>query len=146
MPRNDFVELCLELLAPLGAVRARRMFGGHGFYVDDLFFALASAERLYLKANAETRAHFVAAGCEPFAFNNKTGRIETSYWSVPAEAMDSPALMQPWARLGVQAAVQARKPAPAKPVRPAKRKPKVPAETTSAGPRPRARGGRRAAG
>jgi DNA transformation protein len=31
-----------------------------------------------------------------------------SYWTVPAEAMDSPALMQPWAQLAVQAALAAR--------------------------------------
>mgnify|MGYP000287609516 CR=1 FL=1 len=33
----------LELLAPLGRARARRMFGGHGLYVDDLFVAIVDA-------------------------------------------------------------------------------------------------------
>jgi DNA transformation protein len=31
-----------------------------------------------------------------------------SYWTVPAEAMESPALMQPWARLAISAALRAR--------------------------------------
>lgn len=30
------------------------------------------------------------------------------YWTVPAEAMESPALMQPWARHALAAALRAR--------------------------------------
>ena len=59
---SALVEHCLELLAPLGAVRARRMFGGHGLYCDDLFFALIASDRLFLKADAVTEPAFAAAG------------------------------------------------------------------------------------
>ena len=45
------------------------MFGGHGLYVDDLFVALIACERLYLKADADTRPQFAAAGCEPFVYD-----------------------------------------------------------------------------
>ena len=48
MPPPGFVAHCLELLSPLGEARARRMFGGHGLYVDDLFVAIVAGERLYL--------------------------------------------------------------------------------------------------
>jgi DNA transformation protein and related proteins len=105
---NEMVDHCLELLAPLGAVRARRMFGGHGIYCDDLFFALIAAERLYLKVDAQTRPTFEAAGCEPFVYSARTGAIAMGYWSVPAEAMESPALMRPWARQALSAALRAR--------------------------------------
>lgn len=37
MPEPPFVDHCLELPAPLGPVRARRMFGMWGLYVDGLF-------------------------------------------------------------------------------------------------------------
>ena len=33
--------------------RSRRMFGGHGLYVDDLFVGLIAFERLYLKVDAQ---------------------------------------------------------------------------------------------
>lgn len=105
---HDLVAHCLELLAPLGAVRARRMFGGHGLYCDDLFFALIAGECLYVKVDATTQPAFAAAGCEPFVYNAKTGAIAMSNWSVPAEAMESPALMQPWARQALAAALRAR--------------------------------------
>jgi DNA transformation protein len=105
---NEFVTHCLELLAPLGAARSRRMFGGHGFYVDDLFVALIAAGRLYLKVDAQTRGRFEAAGCEPFVYDGKGQSVTMGYFSAPEEAIESPALMQPWARLAVEAALRAR--------------------------------------
>jgi DNA transformation protein and related proteins len=108
MPSADFVDLCLELLAPAGKVRARRMFGGHGIYTDDLFIAIVAFDRLYLKVDASTRPQFEAAGCQPFVYEGKARPIEMSYWTVPAEALESPAEMLPWARLAIQAAVAAR--------------------------------------
>jgi DNA transformation protein len=106
---NDpgFVDHCLELLAPLGPVRAKRMFGGHGLYIDDVFMALIAGDRLYLKVDADTRERFVDAGCEPFVYDSKRQSIAMSYWSAPPEATESPALMQPWARLAMQAALRA---------------------------------------
>ena len=120
---NEFIAHCAELLAPLGGVRARRMFGGHGFYVDEIFVALVLNERLYLKADAQSRALFEGAGCEPFTFDKaRDGAVEsitTNYFSAPEEAMESPPLMQPWARLALAAALRARatKPRAARPVR-----------------------------
>lgn len=108
MALPPFVEHCSELLAPLGPVRVRRMFGGWGLYVDDLFLALIAYERLYLKADAGTRERFAAAGCEPFVYNAENKQVTLGYWTAPDEAMDSPAPMQPWARLALQAALAAR--------------------------------------
>lgn len=133
---HALVDHCLELLAPLGAVRARRMFGGHGLYIDDLFVAIIAFDRLYLKADEATRERFAGAGCEPFVYQKpprpsrrdglppegaqgNLGRpgvaldgqgqsVTMGYWTVPAEAMESPQLMQPWARLAMAAALRAR--------------------------------------
>jgi len=105
---HALVDHCLELLAPLGAVRARRMFGGHGLYIDDLFVAIIALDRLYLKADEATRERFADAGCEPFVYDGKGKSVTMGYWTVPAEAMESPQLMQPWARLAMAAALRAR--------------------------------------
>jgi DNA transformation protein len=84
------------------------MFGGWGLYVDDLFVAIIAFDRLYLKAGADTRAAFAAAGCEPFVYDAKGQQVSLGYWTAPAEALESPALMQPWARRALQAALSAR--------------------------------------
>ena len=105
---NEFVAHCLELLGSVGAARSRRMFGGHGIYVDELFVGLIAFERLYLKADASTRASFEAAGCQPFVYDGAGKSVTMGYFSAPEEAMESSPPMQPWARLALAAALRAR--------------------------------------
>ena len=144
-----FVAHCLELLAPLGAVRAKRMFGGHGLYVDSLFIALIADERLYLKSDDHSRAAFEHAGCEPFAYSRSDrSAVTLGYWSAPDEALESPQLMAPWARLALASALraQASKRAPQSPRLAAKerktaaRKASTAAMTASTGRKAKARG------
>jgi DNA transformation protein and related proteins len=104
---DDLVEHCLELLAPLGVASAQRMFGAHGLRIDGVFMALVAFERLYLKVDDQTRAQFAAARCEPFTYTGKGKPVTMSYWTVPAQAMDSPEQMRPWARLALEAALRA---------------------------------------
>jgi DNA transformation protein len=113
---QGFVEHCLELLEPLGNARARRMFGGHGFYLDELFVAIVVADRLYLKADERSRPDFERAGSRPFTYEGRLRAVTLGYWSAPEEALESQAAMQPWARRAMDAAVRARlsKPAPAR--------------------------------
>jgi DNA transformation protein len=88
------------------------MFGGWGFYCDDLFFAIVANDILYLKADAQSAATFEAVGGEPFRLVRKDGRSDTmNYWTVPEDAMESSAEMLPWARAALAAAARNRKPA-----------------------------------
>jgi DNA transformation protein and related proteins len=116
---DAFVSHCIELLGSVGTVRGKRMFGGHGLYVDELFVAITSQERLYLKVDAQTRPAFEAAGSEPFVYDRQRQTVALGYFSAPDEAMESPPLMQPWARLALAAALRARaaKPRAASPAR-----------------------------
>jgi len=103
-----FVEHCMELLGSLGKVRSRRMFGGHGLYVDDVFLAIVFDDRLYLKVDAQTRSAFEAQSCPPFVYGSAGTSVSLSYFCAPDDAMESPALMQPWARLALAAALRAK--------------------------------------
>ena len=118
---QELTRHCLELLSPLGVARSRRMFGGVGLYVDDIFIALIDDEQLYLKADELTRARFEAAGAgQPFCFPKDCELVATSYLRPPEEAMESPALMLPWARLALEAALRKRTPKSA--VKPGRKK------------------------
>jgi DNA transformation protein and related proteins len=106
--RPGLVEHCLELLATMGVVSARPMFGGHGLRIDGHFMALIAFDRLYLKVDAATRPQFEAASCEAFVYAGKGKTVTMSYWTVPPQAMESPMWMQPWARLALDAALRAK--------------------------------------
>ncbi|MBC5765739.1 TfoX/Sxy family protein [Ramlibacter albus] len=113
--QEGFAEYCRELLAPVGEVQGKRMFGGYGLYVDGWFVAIIVGDTLYLKADGETQQHFIDAGGRRFVYEIRGKQQGMGYWTVPTEAMDSPALMAPWARLALDAA---RRAAPARKAKP----------------------------
>jgi DNA transformation protein len=115
MSDSGFVSHCLELLAPLGQASSRRMFGGHGLYVDGLCMAMIIQDALYLKVDDGSRPLFERSGCRPFTYATKTGeRHALGYFTAPEEAMESPAEMLPWGRKALASAVAARAKGPAK--------------------------------
>jgi TfoX/Sxy family transcriptional regulator of competence genes len=71
------VAHALELFAPLPGLRVKPMFGGWGFYSEDVFFALVAFDSLYLKADAASWSPFEAAGCQPFRYSYPDGRTLT---------------------------------------------------------------------
>jgi len=135
------LDWTLELLAPLGAVRARRMFGGHGLYLEGLFIAILAGDGLFLKADAQEQAAFAAAGSSPFSYHRQGGALTVmAYWRAPDEAMESPEGMAPWARRALASALRAAADKAAAPAA----KPRAAARKTTpsqAPPRPRRRTG-----
>ncbi len=91
------IAVLIELMAGLGPVKARRMFGGAGLFADGVMFALVIDDVLYLKVDAESRAAFVAVGSRPFTYEGKGGKIEVSYWQAPERLLDDPEEMSAWA-------------------------------------------------
>lgn len=115
-PRNDFAMYCCELLSGVGPCTAKRMFGGYGISTSGLTLALVadlgSGDKLWLKADADTRGLYEAQGCERFTYemtrNGVTAPHSLSYYTAPEEAMESPAVMLPWARVALECALKAR--------------------------------------
>lgn len=108
---DPFVEHACELLASLGAVRARRMFGGWGLSVEGMNVGLVAWDTLFLKTNAQTEPRWLAAGARPFVYEARGKAMRLHYHTPPDDALESPALMAPWARLALEAALAARAPA-----------------------------------
>src|SRR5262245_11711087 len=88
-----------ELLAPLGPVMVKRMFGGGGVFLDGLMFGLVTDGALYLKVDDRNRPAFEAEGLEPFTYARMGGRaMLTSYWRTPDRLLDEPDEALAWAR------------------------------------------------
>lgn len=110
MRDDDFLGWLDELFSDFGPVSTRAMFGGHGVYHDGRILGIVIDAALYLKADDETRGAFEEAGCSPFVYESRGRTVVMSYWSLPAEALDSPQAFLPWAKRAHAAAM--RKPAP----------------------------------
>ncbi len=108
----------VELLEGSGPVRARRMVGGFGLHVDGLFVALIAFERLYLKAGEAGEPLFRQAGGQRFGYAAEGRTVALRDGTPPAEALAAPALMQPWARRAMQAALSAGARPAARPAQP----------------------------
>jgi DNA transformation protein and related proteins len=101
----SLVELLKELLAPLGQIGVRGMFGGAGVYCDGRMFGLISADTLYFKADEGNRAAYEAEGMAPFAYEARGRTVELgSFWRVPERLFDEPEEMVEWARVALAAA------------------------------------------
>jgi DNA transformation protein and related proteins len=112
-PVDDFVVFVTERMAVLGEVRAKKMFGGHGIYVDEIFCALIANDALWFKVDAVNRPDYEARGLPAFRpFDDQT--MVMSYCLVPDEVLERDAAMEQWGRRAIEAGVRARGKAPPK--------------------------------
>ena len=101
------VEETINLCLPLGEIRVKSMFGGHGLYFEDIMFALEAFGSIYLKADKKSEVLFIEAGSEPFTYEGKNKPIKMSYWLVPETAQEDPEEFIHWAELAIAASKRA---------------------------------------
>jgi len=116
----DFAEFLRELLAPLGHVALRRMFGKTGVFCQGVMFAMVADNTLYVRVDDGNRATFAeAASAPPLNYAKHGEMIDLSFWRVPDRLMDEQDELVEWARAALAAAhrVAAKRPRSARPRR-----------------------------
>ena len=93
---KEYAAEIADRLVALGPVRARRMFGGHGIFLDGTMFGLVWRGALYFKVGEANRAEYERAHAAPFAYLRGPTRIEMSYAAVPKTVLTDPALLAEW--------------------------------------------------
>jgi len=99
MKDASFKMFVLEQLGGLRPVTCQAMFGGHGLYLEDVFFGIIAGGRLYFKTDETTRARYAELGMEPFRPSPK--QTLSSYWEVPLDVLEDAAELCRWARTAV---------------------------------------------
>jgi DNA transformation protein len=105
----EFVRHVLDLMAPLGAVRSRAMFGGHGIYLSETMLAIVADDRLYFKTDAATQADYEKLGLGPFTYIARGRRIALRFHEAPPDVFESPDAMRRHALEAFTAARRVRK-------------------------------------
>jgi DNA transformation protein len=120
-PSLEFRDHVLDLLAPLGPVRARRMFGAFGIFLDGRMFGIIEDDALYLKTDEATRGHFEDAGTAPFTYQSRGRTVALTYWEAPSELLEEGDELCSWARKAIEASLRAKPEAKSRNTRPRRR-------------------------
>jgi DNA transformation protein and related proteins len=101
---KDFRDQMLGRLLPFGPVLSRSMFGGFGFYMEGLMFALIAYDQIYFKVDNGNRQEYIDAEMEPFTYQGKKKPVQMSYFRVPSEILNDPIELAEWAGGALDAA------------------------------------------
>src|SRR5882762_11434554 len=94
-----------QLSRVVSKIRARAMFGGVGIYAGDLFFALIADDTLYFKVDDSNRPDFEQRGMKAFQPYGE-GSETMQYYQVPADLLDDPEALRPWAEKSIAVAAK----------------------------------------
>jgi TfoX/Sxy family transcriptional regulator of competence genes len=94
----------LARLAPIGELRAKRMFGAFGLYCDEHFFGLIDAGIVYFQVDEASVEAYRAAGAARFQPFPGRGKDPLGYYEVPLEVLERDAELRLWAARAVVAA------------------------------------------
>jgi DNA transformation protein and related proteins len=101
---DSFKEFVLDQLGALPELRARAMFGAHGLYQADRFFAILDEGRLYFKVSEKSRAAYEERGMKPFTYQAKGRTMTIGYYEVPPDVLENAKELVEWAMRAIEAA------------------------------------------
>jgi DNA transformation protein and related proteins len=107
---NAYLEWLTDVLTPVGPVASRRMFGGAGLYLREIFFAVVIDDVLHLKADEQNRVTFEAAGAAQLSYRRGRKDVLLPFWEVPEEIAADEDALRAWAEMAVEAGRRTRKP------------------------------------
>lgn len=88
---DSFVEFVEDQLRTLPEIRSRAMFGGHGVYQGDVFFAIIHRGRLYFRTTPQTAKAYIDLAMNPF-------KGLKNYYEVPVDIVEDDSKLVAWAR------------------------------------------------
>ena len=106
--RPEIIDHVSDLLAPLGPVEPRFMFGGWGLYLGGVMFALNADGEFYLRTDSRTAPAYEAQGLPRFKpWDDKP--VTMPYHLAPEAAFETAEAMVALAQDALAAARQAKR-------------------------------------
>ncbi len=102
---SEFAQFVHGQLAELGEVSHGRFFGGVGFKLGDVQFAMCMRDTLYFVVDDTTRGRYVALGAKPFEYGTAKGtRLVQRYYEVPGDVLEDRDALTAWAQAAISIA------------------------------------------
>ena len=96
MSTDSFRDFVLEQLSALDNLRCKRMFGCHGLYYGEQFFAIVHDGRLYFKTHPDTLPDYTSQHAAVFAPSET--QILKNYREVPVDILEDTEQLSAWAK------------------------------------------------
>jgi DNA transformation protein len=110
MSSSGFVNYVLDVLSPIGNIKAQKMFGGYGISMNGIFFGIISDDILYFKVDTSNQANYESYGSKPFLYEKSDGKkIVMSYWEVPVDLLENSDKLSELVKASVNIAIRAKK-------------------------------------
>jgi DNA transformation protein len=99
---TSFKDFVIDQLQALPDLECRSMFGGHGIYQDENFFAIVYQGKLYFKTDTKSAIPYRKVGMKPFRPNQK--QTLKNYYEVPVDVIEDRDRLIAWARESLRVA------------------------------------------
>ncbi len=102
------LNFVIDQLSEFGSFETKKMFGGVGFFKEQIMFALIGGGVFRLKADEHTKQDFEKEGMSDFRPGNKPGR-SMPYWQVPETILTDKTKLKQWAQVAFDVAKKTKK-------------------------------------
>jgi len=100
---NHFLLHAVESMSHVAPVSYRRIFNGYGIYHRGVQFAIVINDRLYFRADDQSRSIYIAKHMTAF-LPAALGPGESNFFQLPDEVLAHPDELIFWMRIAVEAA------------------------------------------
>lgn len=98
-----YLDRVIANLSGVAEVSYRRIFNGAGIYHRGVQFALIINDKLYFRADDQSRTLFLQRGMH--AFQPRVAvQVESCFFQLPEDVLNTPAELKHWTRIAVEAA------------------------------------------
>jgi DNA transformation protein len=101
-----YLDRVLSELHAARPVTSRKMFGGAGFYLDGVFFAVADDDKLFFKVDGQTVEAYEDLGMGPWMM---AGELNSNYREVPPSIQSDPDQLGEWIDAAAAVAIRKKK-------------------------------------
>lgn len=102
--------LMSDVFQGIEGLSAKPMFGGYGYYMFGVIFAILDQDQIYFKVGEGNIEEFKKMGSKPFRYKMPNGKeISMSYWELPADILEDKDKLIVWIERSVEESKKSKK-------------------------------------